>query len=755
MNFIKKNKTYIINVSFIICIFLLILVISDTSPFGEYTIGKSDAIVQFKPMLFNFITKLKTGTLLNYSFSNGLGNAFIFDFLYYLASPFNLIALFFNNPDLMYLSSLIVRIAITSIFMTFYVQKKTDNFLIIFISTISYVFSGWFLAYYYYLPWLDIFMIFPLFNYGLEQLINKKKYHIYILTLSYMISTNLYLSFPVCIYTLLYFIIYELLYKKDQIKKKIISFDYITLATLVSFLISFFYLYAWYDSIIKMRLAFDNSVTTSYTVTFLDFIKSLYYGNISLITESSGSTFPNIGCSILILLCSFHYFLNGKISKKNKLYSLLVILITVLFINIPKLDFIMNAFHNVRGLSFRYSFIISFLLIKLFIEDTKSFDSNKKNYYMAYAIVILLLIVVFKNISPLIRVLNIVFILTNLIILIFYNRSSKLLIYPLFILEIFITSFSNIPNVVNSNDLPNNIKYNKINMDYRLVNTGIDNDYFNVNLYFNKKVTNIMTSMTYTPIINLLKNLGCLTFENTSATCSLNNDIANLLLNVKTYNNDYYLQKVYAVKANIEDCILDENNIKNNIENIIYNMTSIKDVFDKHEIKGVLKDDRYFFDVNYDYYYIEVLNDLGGTSTYSQTYRKYSQDSEYGSDISIIYTLNEDKLKEIYEYLKKNQIKYTYYNDNHIKGTINIDKDQLIFTSIPYDKDWEVKVDGKKVKTIELLDSLLGIEVSPGKHDIELEYKSHYLIPAIISIITLILLIIDWRFNILSRFKKN
>ena len=43
-------------------------------------------------------------------------------------------------------------------------------------------------------------------------------------------------------------------------------------------------------------------------------------------------------------------------------------------------------------------------------------------------------------------------------------------------------------------------------------------------------------------------------------------------------------------------------------------------------------------------------------------------------------------------------------------GTINVDKDQLLFTSIPYDKDWIVKIDGKKVKPIELLDCLLGIE---------------------------------------------
>ena len=45
---------------------------------------------------------------------------------------------------------------------------------------------------------------------------------------------------------------------------------------------------------------------------------------------------------------------------------------------------------------------------------------------------------------------------------------------------------------------------------------------------------------------------------------------------------------------------------------------------------------------------------------------------------------------------------------------------------------------------LELLDSLMGIEVKPGKHKIELEYKTHYFIPALISTVSLIVLIIDY-----------
>ena len=213
MKNIKKFLPYLINASICIAIFLISLYICDIFPFGDITIGKSDALVQFKPMLYNFIMELKTKTIELYSFNNGLGNPFTFNFLYYLSSPLNLIALFFKDANSMYLSAILIKLIIASFIMTFYAKKKTNNNFFTTIITITYIFSSWFIAYYYYLPLLDIFMIFPLFNYGLEKILNQEKPYIYIFSLSYAILTNFYLSFAIIFYTILYFIIYEIAIK--------------------------------------------------------------------------------------------------------------------------------------------------------------------------------------------------------------------------------------------------------------------------------------------------------------------------------------------------------------------------------------------------------------------------------------------------------------------------------------------------------------------------------------------------------------
>ena len=106
------------------------------------------------------------------------------------------------------------------------------------------------------------------------------------------------------------------------------------------------------------------------------------------------------------------------------------------------------------------------------------------------------------------------------------------------------------------------------------------------------------------------------------------------------------------------------------------------------------------------------------------------------------FVYNDTNVEKAYDILKKNQIEYTKYKDNIIEGTINVEKNQLIFTSIPYDTNWKISIDGERVNAIRILDSLIGVEVRPGKHKIKMEYKSNFLIPFLVSITSLIVVVV-------------
>lgn len=741
MNKRKQLKPYIINTLTIIAIFILTLIITKTSPFGTQAIGKSDAIAQYKPMLYNFIMSLKNGILELYSFNNGLGNPFLFNYTYYLISPLNLIALLFKNGDIMYLSVIIIKIIFTSIFTTFYAKKHNCTNFISFIATLSYVFSSWFLAYYYNIMWLDTFMIFPLFQYGLEQLIKENKIYIYIFSLAYLYITNFFLAFSVLVYGLIYYIIRNFFYEEKNIKEKLKNTLVFIISTILAVLLILFYLIILVNVKKQTGLGASDVTEANYIVSTIDLIKSLFYGTTNITTEFSGSTYPNIATNTIILISIFYFFINKKINIKDKLFALIGINLVLASIMIKNFDYILNMFHNVVGLTYRYSFIIVFLSIIMFIHNSNNFDiKDKKKILIIPLILVLLLLLNVKNMEFNIFILNLVCILAYTTLIIFYTNTKlyKLLIATVLVIQTLFVCCTSIPSNIKKEELSyNNFQTKKTT--YR-VNTIDETDFLNKNMYTNENATYLFTSMTYNPVLEMINNLGCNSGSN-SITCYVDNDLFNMLFNVK---NNYYLEKIYSVNTETANVILDETSVKKATEDLITAMTGITDIYNQETLTATIENDTSIFKTDYSFYLIDN-NYKGYTINYAQDYKEFTYKNTNENILKEvnIYTINNEKLQEIYNKLKNNQINYTNYSDSYIEGTINVDENQMIFTSIPYDESWEIKVDGEIIKPTMILESLIGIECSPGTHTISMKYKVNYTKPIIISLITLIGLIIS------------
>ncbi len=724
---LKKFRPYLLNSLLIVGLFCLILIISKSAPFGsKLSIGKSDAIYQYKPMLYNFIMRLKTGTIFQYTFNNGLGNSFFFNFAYYLTSPLNLIAIFFNNPDIMYLSVILIKVFLTVIFCTFYAKKKGCSDLASFIVALSYVFSSWFMVYYYNIMWLDTFMIFPLFQYGLEKLINEKRIPIFVFTFAYLYATNFYLAFSVLVYALVYFIIGNFFYQKDNFKEKIKKTLLFFLSLIIGILIIAFYFHMLVVVKKQMGLGFSDASNSPYILTTLNFLKSLFFGNNILTIGFSGITYPNIALNTFIMLNVIYYFLNSKIKPRDKAFAFIAITLVIDCLFSPKLDYIMHFFHTVVGLTYRYTFIFAFLAIMLFIKNVNNFDQKDfKKMVPVISIILIILLLIGKNMTSKVFILNIISLIFYLLITIFYkdNKLFKTLITSFIVIEIFIVGLWTIPSNVKLKEEANRGNFNKENYSYRL-NTIGQNDYVNKNLYSNQDVTYLFSSMTYNNILDLNNNLGFHSKIN-GISGNIYNDLYSLLFNVK---NELYLEKIYTVNKNIKNVKFKENNIKENTEDLVFQMVGIKDIYDEEILKPIKSDELFnYYKTDYKYYLVQDNEEINvAKSREFETNKKVEQ--------VLIYTLNEKKLQEIYEALKDKQIRYTSYNDDKLEGNINVSKDEIIFTSIPYDEAWEITIDGEKVKPIKILDSLMGIEVKEGKHQVTMEYKNDFSKSIIISI---------------------
>ncbi|MCR4717479.1 MAG: YfhO family protein, partial [Lachnospiraceae bacterium] len=88
-----------------------------------------------------------------------------------------------------------------------------------------------------------------------------------------------------------------------------------------------------------------------------------------------------------------------------------------------------------------------------------------------------------------------------------------------------------------------------------------------------------------------------------------------------------------------------------------------------------------------------------------------------------LYRLDENAFVTLYDKLKSNEMDIESYTDSSITGTINSKGDHLVFTTIPYDKGWNIYIDDEKVKTESISGAFLAFHVPGGEHKVYMEYK--------------------------------
>ncbi|MDE6102721.1 MAG: YfhO family protein, partial [Ruminococcus sp.] len=131
-------------------------------------------------------------------------------------------------------------------------------------------------------------------------------------------------------------------------------------------------------------------------------------------------------------------------------------------------------------------------------------------------------------------------------------------------------------------------------------------------------------------------------------------------------------------------------------------------------------------------------------------------DNNSGSYKLMVYALKKDVFEEAYKKLADEQLEITSFSDTEITGDINVIKDGVMFLSIPYEKGWTVYVDGEETETTEVLDSMLGVKLSAGQHNIKLKYIPEGFVTGVaVSCTALILCGVVVFFDIKRRKKKE
>jgi len=86
--------------------------------------------------------------------------------------------------------------------------------------------------------------------------------------------------------------------------------------------------------------------------------------------------------------------------------------------------------------------------------------------------------------------------------------------------------------------------------------------------------------------------------------------------------------------------------------------------------------------------------------------------------------LDEEAFRQHYDVLAASTLNLTAFSNTNIEGTINCDRDGVLYTSIPQNGNWTAYVDGEPTETLTVCNAMVGVMLTEGEHTIRFVYRN-------------------------------
>lgn len=86
--------------------------------------------------------------------------------------------------------------------------------------------------------------------------------------------------------------------------------------------------------------------------------------------------------------------------------------------------------------------------------------------------------------------------------------------------------------------------------------------------------------------------------------------------------------------------------------------------------------------------------------------------------------LNSERFWAGYEILAASTLELTTFENTFVEGTIHCDRDGLMYTSIPQNGNWVVKVDGQETESVLVGDCMISVPLTEGHHTVSFSYEN-------------------------------
>ena len=359
-------------VPLLVLVFLCLL--SGVWPFGDRCILHVDMYHQYAPFFFVLSDKLRSLGSPFFSWELGLGSDFVATYAYYLASPLNLLLLFWPRGGVIECMTLLVilKIAFSSLAMFLYLEHSGGRRHVAMLApAFLYAFSGYFAAYYWDVMWLDCAALLPLVLLGEERILQGKKGTLYAVSLGLSVWSNYYIAYQVCLFIVLWFFVrLPELGKKGE---KARAFFRVLVLSVLSSGISLVLLVPEFF-VLRSSGSGVNTFPTEITA-YYPLLQGLARGFVNLPSVTTQGKLPNLYCGVACIFFFLLFVLDKGIQLGRKLRRILLLaFFHFSFVcNVP--DFIWHGFHFPEDLPARQSFLYIFVLLAVSWEGFRSLMS--------------------------------------------------------------------------------------------------------------------------------------------------------------------------------------------------------------------------------------------------------------------------------------------------------------------------------------------------------------------------------------------
>lgn len=696
----------------------------------------------------------------------------VFNIAYYgLLSPIIMISYLFpfmRMLDYIIISNIILFVLSNLLFYKF-IKDKFDNSLFL---TFIFMLSGPILFQFHrhfmfvnYMP----FLILALIN------IDNKKYSRLVIDVFLIIMTSFYYSIPSILVILIYFIYVN--FNEFSIKKLLRFICYIFISILMSSILLIPVIYSILStrsgvnsfdiSLLIPNINLDNILYGGYSVglTSICFISFIYL----LFSKKKNNIFLFVIISLICFIPISLYLLNGGLYVRGK----------ALIPFLPLFVYIVGLFiKNIDVIDFK-----RFLLFLLFINLIVLIRYHVLIYYidLLFIIVLLFLYNRFKKKY----ILYIPIVLMSFIICIIYNFSENYFsrdYYKLLNSDYYIDTDYRVGNLISSDSVNIN-SGNMISSIYSsTINKYYSNLYHNVFKVNNGGINNMSLTSTSNPLFNRYMgneyiysdyDLG-FPYKKISDNLYILDSLPIGYVNSRCVNKDYFYSLEYPYYL---DILMDY--VPGDCSNIV--ASNIHEIDLDYEYKlgnnSYIEDSKLIVNSD-DVISVHINDDMGGKLLFISVLDQFEQDNDIimsinnqsnllthkgwlypnnNYDFNYVVSGNELEVKvskgiynisDIKTYVMDYSFNSDYdlfnidvINSEGISGNVSVTRGGYFILSIPYDKGFNIKVNGNSID-YDNINGLIGFYLNSGDYNIGIDYESPGLkIGEILSCVGLILFV--------------